>query len=167
MELSQYALFTVPINWLAWEIIIHFFSSRYIYFNGIALARKAHCQKLKSLRNSHMEATVMCLQTPEVKKWPVFPTPSYSKTGINTSPTFKPIRLWLQNWKKYNFDFRLWLRFLNTFISDSESVQIITPSDSNSGPWIYSTQTLKLEKMLLLSTPNSLLRLCIPAFKGT
>ena len=45
---------------LAWEIVLHVFQAREKCVSGIALAQKAHCQKLKTLSKLRTDLSVMC-----------------------------------------------------------------------------------------------------------
>ena len=44
-------------SWLTWEIIVHFFFVRDEFFSAIVIVRKAHWQKLKTLRKSRTDGS--------------------------------------------------------------------------------------------------------------
>ena len=82
-------------SWMAWEIIVHFLSVRDKFVSRIALARKAHYQKLRTLRKSRRDVSVM-------RPWQVPMYCVYHKTwvlnNLLSSITCPPNCLALLSW---------------------------------------------------------------------
>ena len=73
---------------LAWEIIVHLFSVRDKFFSGITLAREAQCQKLKTLKKSHTDVSVMF---PQIRRDTLSLKYYYKVKTLPQNPAFRYI----------------------------------------------------------------------------